>query len=107
MVRKIGFAAAAAVAVLFTMGDVVEARSCCRQARTRCCKPARTRCCSTGCSTCAAPAYNTGCATGGCATGGCATGGCGAGGCGAVMAPASAPATAPQPPVESAPKPAT
>ncbi|MDB5348041.1 MAG: hypothetical protein JWP89_6418 [Schlesneria sp.] len=98
MVRKIGFAAAAAVAVLFTMGDSVEARSCCRQARTRCCKPARTRCCSAPAASCCAPAAcTTGCATGGCATGGC----------GAVSVAPSAPATAPQPPVESAPKPAT
>ena len=94
MNRMFGWAAAAAVAVVLSVGGDAEARSCCRQAKVRCCKPAKVRCCAAP-KTCCAPAPKC-CAAAPCASGCTAT------------APAAAGATeAPKPPVETAPKPAT
>ena len=73
------FGLALAFGVVFAMGGVAEARSCCKPAKVKCCKAAPAPC-GSACGT--------------------------AGGCSAVAAPAAAPAAAPQPPVENAPKPA-
>lgn len=101
MNRMFGFAAAAAVALVLTVGGSAEARSCCRTAKVRCCKPARTRCCAAPKTCCAPAATCCGTAAATCTTG-CTTG------CAATPA-AAAPAAAapkevspaPQPPVET------
>lgn len=97
MSRMFGFAAAAAVAAMFCVGESAEARSCCRQARVRCCKPVRTRCCSAP-KTCCAPAP-TCCAPAATCTTGCTTG-CAAMPANGGAAPAKEVSPAPEPPVE-------